>query len=183
MYGDENNIYKLKKWIEDKIDATWRNNRRSSALSVRDREALEFLSAREMDLLPNQFVIYSTGVEASVYFNLNKATGKITVSFHSETFGSKGGNPWWCLATPRPDSSTCAKIATADAPYDISILEYLQQNVVVQTGPTRATSRRPTRRSSSSSRYTISSNSNRSSRRETAAIRRGSNASRRRSRA
>jgi len=152
MYGGEDNIYKFQKWIDDKIDATWRNNRGSSKLRVRDKEALQFLSAREMDLEPDLIVIYSTGVEASVYFKLNQTTGEITVSFESETFSSHGGNPWWCLATPRVSSKTCAKIATADAPFDISILEYIRQNILVHTGPIRATSRRQTRRSSSTRR-------------------------------
>ncbi len=118
------------------------------------------LNVSEFDMESNRFVIYSTGVDALVAFDLNQTTGTISVSF-SDSYGGKGGNPWWCLAVRRPESQTCTALATADAPYDISILEYIQQNLVVQTGPVRAMTRRPHPRSGSRS----GSSSNRSTRR------------------
>ena len=183
MYGNRENETRIQQWIVAKIDATYRKNR-GGRVSRTALERLQDLNVSEFDIFPNRFVIYSTGVDAYVAFHLNQTTGHISVSF-SDSYGGKAGEPWWCLAVDRPDSRTCTALVTADAPYDISILEYIRQNLVVQTGPVRAMSRRVTvRRSNSSPR---SSNSNRSSsstrrRRETAAIRRGSNASRRRSR-
>ena len=179
MYGDRANQTRIQEWIVAKISATVRKNTGwSTRISRTALERLEGINISEIDFSPNRFVIYSTDVNASVAFHLNQTTGNISVSF-SDSYRGKGGSPWWCLATHRPASRTCASIATADAPYDISILEYLRQNVLVQTGP----SRRVTARRSGS--HSGSSNSNRAnrSRRETAAPRRGNtNASRRRSR-
>ena len=174
MYGDRANQSRIQEWIESKIDATYRKNMDGRV------SRLEDMSISQVDMYPNRFVIYSTNVDASVTFDLNRMTGAISVSF-SDKYGGKGGSPWWCLAVTRSASRTCSTLATADAPYDISILEYLRQNVLVQTGPTRAMTRRVSSRSGSGSR----SGSNRStrSRRETAATHRGNtNASRRRSR-
>ena len=183
MYGNRENEIRIQEWIVAKIDATYRKNRTSTRVSRVALERLEDVNVSEFDILPNRFVIYSTGVDASVAFDLNQTTGAIRVSF-SDSYGGKGGSPWWCMAIDRPASRTCTALATADAPYDISILEYVRQNLLVQTGPVRAMTRRVSvRRSGSrSGSGSGSSNSNRS-RRETAATRRGSaNASRRRSR-
>jgi hypothetical protein len=139
LYGDEANVTRIMDWIQHKVDATMANR------------GTQGLNPREMDMRPGHFAIYSRDVEASVHFALNKTTGEITVSFMSEAYGTKGGNPWWCLAVPRAGSRTCSKITTADAPYDISILEYLQQNILVRTSPMRTTSRRKTVRSGSGS--------------------------------
>ena len=156
LYGDESNITRIMQWIEHKIDATVAKNR--GVVS----HALEGLNPRETDMHPAHFAIYSRDVEASVHFALDKATGEITVSFESEAYGKKGGNPWWCLAGPR----TCSKIATADSPYDISILEYIQHNILVRTSPTRMTRRRLTGRSRSGSGSRSGSSSSSSSRRK-----------------
>jgi hypothetical protein len=186
MYGNRENEIRIQKWIVAKIDATIRKNTGwSSKISRTALERLQDLNISEFDIYPNRFVIYSTDVDAAVAFNLNQTTGAIHVTF-SDSYGGKAGEPWWCLAINRPGSRACTATATADAPYDISILDYVRQNLLVQTGPVRAMTRRVTMRRSSSrsgSRSgSRSSNSNRS-RRETAATRRGSaNASRRRSR-
>jgi len=164
LYGGEANIDRIMRWIGEKIDATVAKNRGVNSRAI---HALEDLNLRDTDMYPDYFSLYSTDVEASVHFNLDKATGEITVSFDSEMFGTKGGNPWWCLAVPRPDSRTCSKIATADAPYNISILEYIQQNILVRTSPMRTktkTNRRKTIRSGSSG--SGSSGSSSSSRRK-----------------
>lgn len=137
MYGDRANETRIQQWIVGKIDATYRKNRGSRAAL----ERLQDLNISEFDIYPNRFVIYSTDVDASVAFNLNQATGHISVSF-SNSYGGKGGEPWWCLAVRRPESRTCSALVPADAPYDISILEYIQQNILVQTGPARGVSRR-----------------------------------------
>lgn len=158
MYGDRENEIRIHNWIESKIHATIRRNMRSTTIDRTVFERLDDLNVSEFDMEPNRFVIYSTGVDALVAFDLNQTTGTISVSF-SDSYGGKGGNPWWCLAIRRPESRTCGKVATADAPYDISILEYIQQNLVVQTGPVRAMTRRPHPRSRSGS------SSNRSTRR------------------
>lgn len=159
MYGNRENEIRIQKWITAKIDATHRKNR-GGRVSRTVLERLEDLNISDFDIYPNRFVIYSTDVDASVAFNLNPATGHISVSF-SDSYGGKAGEPWWCLAVDRPESRTCTALVTADAPYDISILEYIRRNLVVQTGPVRAMRRRVTvRRPNSSPR---SSNSNRSS--------------------
>lgn len=146
MYGDKENEIRLYNWINAKISATVRKNRGSNIIDRTAIERLEDLNVSEFDTEPDRFVIYSTGVDAMVAFDLNQSTGTISVSF-SDSYGGKGGNPWWCLAIRRPESRTCSKIATADAPYDISILEYIRDNILVQTGPTR----RPRSRSGSRS--------------------------------
>jgi hypothetical protein len=169
MYGDRENETRIQQWIVAKIDATYRKNR-GSRVSRTALERLQDLNVSEFDVEPNRFVIYSTGVDAMVAFDLNQTTGAIRVSF-SDSYGGKGGNPWWCLAVSRPESRTCAALVTADAPYDLSILEYIQQNLVVQTGPARGVSRRVTVRSGSGSRSgsrsssRSGSSSNRSTRR------------------
>ena len=163
MYGDRENETRIQKWIVAKIDATYRKNR-GSRVSRTALERLQDLNVSEFDVEPNRFVIYSTGVDAMVAFDLTPTTGAIRVSF-SDSYGGKGGNPWWCLAVSRPESLTCAALVTADAPYDISILEYIQQNLVVQTGPVRAMTRRPRSHSRSGSRSGSGSSSNRSTRR------------------
>jgi hypothetical protein len=164
MYGDRENETRIQKWIVAKIDATIRKNTGwSSKISRTALERLQDLNISEFDIYPNRFVIYSTGVDAMVAFDLNQTTGTISVSF-SDSYGGKGGNPWWCLAIQRPESRTCSKIATADAPYDISILEYIRDNILVQTGPTRGMTRRP-RSGSRSVSGSRSGSSNRSTRR------------------
>jgi len=166
MYGDRANETRIQKWIVAKIYATIRKNTGwSSKISRTDLERLQDLNISEFDIYPNRFVIYSTGVDAMVAFDLNQTTGHIGVTF-SDSYGGKGGNPWWCLAIQRPESRTCSKIATADAPYDISILEYIQQNILVQTGPVRGMTRRSGSRSRSGSvSGSRSGSSNRSTRR------------------
>jgi len=160
MYGDSANQTRIEKWIDDKISATVRKNiGRKEARTTLER--MQDLHAREVLMKPDLFEIACRDPAASVGFNLNQTTGEITVEFFG--FGGKGGNPWWCLAKPQDhDSKTCSPLAVADAPYNISILEYIQRNLLVQTGPARGTRRRASvRRPNSSPR---SSNSNRSTR-------------------
>ena len=173
MYGDRANETRVQQWIVGKIDATYRKNsgRRVSRTAL---ERLHDLNVSEFDIFPNRFVIYSTGVDAMVAFDLNQATGAIRVSF-SDSYGGKGGNPWWCLAIHRPESRTCSALVPADAPYDISILEYIRQNILVQTGPVRGVSRRVTARSGSQSGSRSGSSSSGSSNRSTRTRRRSNN--------
>ena len=163
MYGDTANQTRIEKWIDDKISATVRKNiglpRTKEARTTLER--MQDLHAREMLMKPDVFEIACREPAAAVGFNLNQTTGEITVEFFG--FGEKGGNPWWCLAKPQDaDSKTCSPLAVADAPYNISILEYIQRNLLVQTGPTRGTRRRVSVRWPTSSPR--SSNSNRSTR-------------------
>jgi len=140
----------LMDWIQNKLDATWKKNQTNEKLRPSLRDALSGLSPRETDMMPLFFAVYSRDVEAHVMFHLNPITGEITVQFASETYGNKGGNPWWCLAKPSVDSATCNTIVTADAPYDISIMEYLQTHVVRNVARPHNAGRRKTRKNSKS---------------------------------
>jgi hypothetical protein len=160
MYGDR--VNQIMEWIQNKVSNTYHKNmRRRVSQTILGR--LHDINISEVDTEPNRFVIYSTDVDAAVAFNLNQTTGNIRVEF-SDSYGGKGGNPWWCLAVRRPESRTCAALVTADAPYDISILEYVRQNLLVQTGPVRTMTRRIRSGSGSHSR-SGSGSSNRSTRR------------------
>jgi len=164
MYGDSANQTRIQKWIDNKISATVSKNigrvpRTKEARTTLER--MQDLHSREMLMKPDVFEIACREPAAAVGFNLNQTTGEITVEFFG--FGEKGGNPWWCLAKPQDaDSKTCSPLALADAPYNITILEYIQRNLLVQTGPTRGTRRRVSVRGPNSSPR--SSNSNRSTR-------------------
>ena len=125
----------LQTWIQEKVYATQRLNR-TKAQTGR-LEAFGGLEPREVDMEPTLFSIYSRDVEASVYFRLNSSTGEIRVSYESEEFGNKGGNPWWCLAEPRnAESTVCGErpgkisMLPRSDPHGLSILEHLQANVL-----------------------------------------------------
>ena len=119
-------------WIQEKVDKIHKLNRGKVGAQFK---ALEGLEPRETDMYPRQFAVYSRDVEASVYFRLNPSTGDISVLYRSESFGNKGGNPWWCIAETRPDSSVCGEgpkkisMLPAEDPHSPSIVEYLLANV------------------------------------------------------
>ena len=119
-------------WIQEKVDKIHKLNRGKVGGKF---EALEGLEPREVDMNPRQFAVYSRDVEASVHFRLNPTTGDIAVSYESESFGNKGGNPWWCIAETRPESSVCGEgpkkisMLPAEDPHSPSIVEYLEANI------------------------------------------------------
>jgi hypothetical protein len=127
-----NDGYDLLEWIHTKIQKIYSVNRTKVGSKFK---ALEGLEAREFDLHPRQIGLYSRDVEASVYFRLDQTTGDIKVFYVSESYGKKGGNPWWCIAESRPDSSVCGEgsnkisMLPADDPHSPSIVEYLLANV------------------------------------------------------
>jgi len=125
--GDE-----LLMWIQAKIDKIYWLNRGKKGGKF---ENLQDLEVRENDMFPTEFNAYSRSPEASVYFALDPVTGAISVSYYSESFGNKGGNPWWCIAESRPESSVCGTGPTkitmlpADDEHAMSIKEYLETHI------------------------------------------------------
>jgi len=125
--GDE-----LLLWIQEKIQKIYMLNRTKKGHKF---QILQDLEVRENDMLPTEFNAYCRDIEASVHFKLNPATGVISVSYYSESFGNKGGNPWWCIAESRPDSSVCGTGPTkitmlpADDEHAMSIKEYLDAHI------------------------------------------------------
>ena len=122
----------LQLWIQTKIDKLVRLN--AGKVGARF-ENLELLEPRETDMLPTRFVVYSRDPEASARFTLNPATGDISVTYASEALGNRGGNPWWCIAESRQDSSVCGEgaeritmLPAGDA-HSMSIKEYLDVQI------------------------------------------------------
>jgi hypothetical protein len=122
-------------WIQEKIDKTTNLNLAKRRIPAVER--FQGLEAREFDLEPNVCRLYCRDPNAAVYFKLNQTTGEIRTVYDSEEYGNKGGNPWWCIAESRnTESTTCGEgpqkltLLPASDPHGMSIVEYLQANVL-----------------------------------------------------
>ena len=132
----------LMMWIQEKLDKTYSLNKSKNSTHL--LKTFADLQPSEADMYPSRFSIYARDVQAFVHFNLNQATGEITVSYQGR--GEKGGNPWWCVAEPRTDSSVCGEgprkitLLPASDEHGPSIVEYLQSHILRRV-PGRSRSR------------------------------------------